>query len=274
MPVEKLLQNLKSQSFSGIPIDLDLEEVNLETVISQIEKSSGISFEFSPDIQTESMAKWTYKCKQVPWDQVLSLILEEFNFEAVQIGEKVYLQPKKESRMKLIREDQIKKPGSSWVIPVLTVIAILAAAGGTIGFLFFKKKSKNKAGYSRDFSIDPEKAAEINKKVVYLFDVEKIFKKDDITLRSLSEDLSIPPHQLSWVLNKKMNITFSELVNSYRVKEVKERLASPGDADKTILDIAYEAGFSTKTSFNRVFLKLTGKTPSQYRKQYLPKKSS
>jgi len=176
--------------------------------------------------------------------------------------------------MKLIREDHYKKPGPSRAVPLLIIIGALAAVGGTAGFLLFKRASKTKARTSKEFTLDPEKAEEIRKKLVYLFEVEKIFKNDDLSLRSLSEDLSIPPHQLSWVLNKKMNVTFSGLLNSYRVEEVKKRLASPGDADKTILDIAFDAGFSTKTSFNRAFLRLTGKTPSQYRKQNLSEKSS
>jgi AraC-like DNA-binding protein len=58
------------------------------------------------------------------------------------------------------------------------------------------------------------------------------------------------------------------LVNSYRVEDVKKRLASYQEADKTILDIAFDAGFNTKTSFNRVFKKLTRMTPSQYRRRY------
>jgi AraC-like DNA-binding protein len=62
------------------------------------------------------------------------------------------------------------------------------------------------------------------------------------------------------------------LVNTYRVEEVKKRLASLQDKDKTILNIAFDAGFNTKTSFNRVFKKFTRMTPSQYRKRYMPKK--
>jgi AraC-like DNA-binding protein len=274
MPVERLLQNLKTERYSGKPIDLNLEEVDLKTVFSRLGEFSGIPFELSPDIQTEPMMSWTYKCKHVPWDQVLALVIREFNFEAVQKGNKVYLHPKTDSRMKLVREDHLKKPGPSRVVPLLIIIAVLVAVGGTAAFLLFKKTSKTNAKTSRDFTIDPEKADEIRKKLVYLFDVEKIFKNDDMTLRSLSEELSIPSHQLSWILNNKMNVTFSGLLNSYRVDEVKKRLASPGDADKTILDIAFDAGFSTKTSFNRAFLRLTGKTPSQYRKQNLSKKSS
>ncbi len=274
MPVERLLQNLKTGQYSGKPIDLNLEDVDLKAVFSRLGEASGITFELSPDIQTEPMMSWTYKCKGVPWDQVLALVIQEFNLEAVQKGDNVCLRPKTGSRMKLVREDLFKKPAPSRAVPLLIIIGILAAAGGTAGFLLFKKASKAPARTSKEFTLDPEKAEEIRKKLVYLFEVEKIFKSDDLTLRSLAENLSIPPHQLSWVLNKRMNVTFSGLLNSCRIEEVKKRLGSSADAEKTILEIAFDAGFGTKTSFNRTFFRLTGKTPSQYRKEYSSPKTS
>lgn len=197
MPVERLLQNLKTGQYSGKPIDLNLEDIDLKTVFSRLGEVSGIPFELSPDIQTEPVMSWTYKCKGVPWDQVLALVIQEFNLEAVQKGDNVYLQLKTGSRMKLVREDHYKKPGPSRAVPLLIIIGVLAAVGGTAGFLLFKRASKTKARTSKEFTLDPEKAEEIRKKLVYLFEVEKIFKNDDLTLRSLAEDLSIPPHQLS-----------------------------------------------------------------------------
>jgi AraC-like DNA-binding protein len=274
IPVDKLLQNLKTGQYSGKPIDLDLENVDLKTVFSRLGEVSGIPFELSPDFQTDPVMSWTYRCKGVPWDQVLALVIQEFGFEAVPKGDDVYLQPKTGGRMKLVREDRFKKPGPSRTVPLLIIIGALAAAGGAAGSLLFKRAAKTKAGTSKEFSLDPERAEEMRKRLVYLFEVEKIFKNDDLTLRSLAEDLSVPPHQLSWVLNKKMSVTFSGLLNSYRIEEVKKRLASAADAEKTILDIAFDAGFRTKTSFNRTFFRLTGKTPSQYRKDYSSPKTS
>jgi AraC-like DNA-binding protein len=274
MPVETLLQNLKTGQYSGKPVDFNLEDVDLKTVFSRLGEVSGIPFELSPDIQTEPMMSWTYKCKEVPWDRVLALVIQDFNLEAVPKGDEVYLQPKTGSRMKLVQEDHLKRAGPSRAVPLLILMGVLAAVGGTAGFLLFKRASKTKARTSKKFTLDPEKAGEIRKKLVYLFEVEKIFKNDGLTLRTLAENLSIPPHQLSWVLNKKMNVTFSGLLNSYRIEEVKKRLASAAEAEKTILDIAFDAGFGTKTSFNRTFFRMTGKTPSQYRKEYSSKKAS
>jgi AraC-like DNA-binding protein len=268
MPVERLLQNLKTGQYSGKRVNLSLADVDLKTVFYRLREVSGIPFELSPDIQADAKMSWTYKFKGVPWDQVLAFVIQEFNIEAVQKEDGVYLQPKAASGMKLVQEDHLRKPGPFRAVPLLIIIGVIAVAGGTAGFFLLKRASKTKVRTSKEFTLDPEKAEEIRKKLVYLIEVEKIFKNDDLTLRSLAEALSVPPHQLSWVLNRKMNVTFSELINSYRVEEVKRRLASAADSEKTVLDLALDAGFRTKTSFNRTFFRLTGKTPSRYRKEY------
>jgi AraC-like DNA-binding protein len=272
MSVEELLNNLKAEHYSGKSIDLDLKEASIETLFSNLEKSSGFSFELSPDIPLQSLSKRTYNFKQVPWDMIMAFVLKEFNLEAVLKNGAVYIQQKGNNLVRIIREDQLQTPGSFHLHPLLYILTVLLLAGGTTGFLVYRRRMKTREASSKGFSIDPDKADEVMKKVVYLFDVEKVFRKEDISLQSLSRELSIPSYQLSWIINKKMNVTFSELVNSYRVEEVKKRLASPHDRDKNILDIAFDAGFNTKTSFNRVFKKLTRMTPSQYRHRYSSRK--
>jgi len=274
MLVEELLNNLKTEHYSGKPIDLDLEKVGVETLFSRLEKFSGLSFELSPNIPVQSEVKGTYRYKQVPWDRILSLILREFGLEAIPMDGGVYVQPKENKMMRIIREDQLPTRGSSRIPPLLYILAFLVLAGGISGLLLYRKRIKAGKRSSEGFVIDPDKADEIMKRVTYLFEVEKIFRYEDISLQSLSEELSIPSYQLSWIINKKMNVTFSGLVNSYRVTEVKKKLTSAQDKEKTILDIAFDAGFNTKTSFNRVFKKLTGMTPSQYRQQHQSKKLS
>lgn len=268
MSVEALLNNLKTEKYSGKPVDLDLENVGLETLLSRLEKFSNLSFELSPNIPIEFPTKKTYRFKQVPWDLILSLVLREFGLEAIPMDGGVYVQPKENKMMRIIREDQLPTRGSSRIPPLLYILAFLVLVGGISGLLLYRKRLKAGKRSSEGFVIDLDKADEIMKRVTYLFEVEKIFRNEDISLQSLSEELSIPSYQLSWIINKKMNVTFSGLVNSYRVTEVKKKLTSAQDKEKTILDIAFDAGFNTKTSFNRVFKKLTGMTPSQYRRRY------
>jgi AraC-like DNA-binding protein len=268
MSVEELLNNLKTDSYSGKSVDLDLEDVGIETLFSRLEKFSGLSLELSPDIPVQFSAKKTYRFKQVPWDRILSLILREFHLEAIPMDGAVYIQSIEDNLMRIIREDQLQTRGAFRIPSLFYFLAVLVLLGGTTGFLLHRKRQKSEQTSSGGFVIDPDKADEIMKRVTYLFEVEKIYRKEEISLQTLSEKLSIPSYQLSWIINKKMNITFSGLVNSYRVEEVKKRLASSQDDGKTILDIAFDAGFNTKTSFNRVFKNLTRMTPSQYRQRY------
>lgn len=265
---EELINNLKTKKYTGKLVDLDLEDVGLETLFSRLEKFSGLSFELSPNIPMEFMAKKTYRFKQVRWDRILSLILSEFHLEAIPTDGAVCIQPIEDNQMRIIREDQLQKRGSSRIPPLLYILAVLVLAGGTSGLLLYRKRLQAGKTSSKGFVIEAEKADEIMKRVTYLFEVEKLYRNEDISLQSLSEELSIPSYQISWIINKKMNVTFSGLVNSYRIEEVKKRLASSQEAGKTILEIAFDAGFNTKTSFNRVFKKLTRMTPSQYRRRY------
>ena len=92
---------------------------------------------------------------------------------------------------------------------------------------------------------------------------ERAYLNEELSLAALAHTLSIEPHQLSRFLNLRLHTTFSALINSYRVDEAKALLTEePG---WTILDVAFAAGFNSKASFNRIFKKLTGMTPSEYR---------
>ncbi len=268
MPIETLFNNLRTEQYSGKLVDLDLENANIDTLLAHLEKFSGISFELSSKISSQVLGKRDYSFNQVPWDRILSLILREFHLEAVPMDGTVYIQPIEDNLMRIISEDQLQTRGASRIPSLFYFLAVLVLLGGTTGFLLHRKRQKSEKTSSGGFVIDPDKADEIMKRVTYLFEVEKIYREEEISLQTLSEKLSIPSYQLSWIINKKMNITFSGLVNSYRVEDVKKRLASSQDDGKTILDIAFDAGFNTKTSFNRVFKKLTRMTPSQYRQRY------
>ncbi|MCK5703581.1 MAG: AraC family transcriptional regulator, partial [Cyclobacteriaceae bacterium] len=70
---------------------------------------------------------------------------------------------------------------------------------------------------------------------------------------------------LSEVINTKLNKTFYDFVNKYRVEEVQQKIIA-GDAEKyNLLSIAFDAGFSSKSSFNSTFKKITGQTPTEFR---------
>jgi AraC-like DNA-binding protein len=94
---------------------------------------------------------------------------------------------------------------------------------------------------------------------------QKPHLNSNITLPQLAQNLSISVHHLSQVINDKMNQNFFEFINQFRVEEAKKMLTDPQNNNLTIAAIGYESGFNSNSSFNSVFKKATGKTPSQYR---------
>lgn len=99
---------------------------------------------------------------------------------------------------------------------------------------------------------------------------EKPFLDANINIESLAKRLSLPERTLSRILNQHFGKNFFEFINERRIEEAKQLLADPGKKDMNILDILAEAGFSSKSTFNAIFKKYVGQTPSQYRKTPLP----
>lgn len=96
---------------------------------------------------------------------------------------------------------------------------------------------------------------------------EKPYKRAQLTLQQLAEMLPTSERKLSALLNHYMNTTFYDLINSYRVEEVVNRLKNGDASSFTLLGLAYDSGFSSKTTFNRLFKRQTGYTPSTYKKK-------
>jgi len=93
---------------------------------------------------------------------------------------------------------------------------------------------------------------------------EKLFLNPDLTLRDLADRMNLSANQLSQLLNEGFNQNFSEFVNSHRLDTFKLKAADPKKRNLTILALAYESGFNSKTVFNTYFKKHTGQTPKEY----------
>jgi len=100
-----------------------------------------------------------------------------------------------------------------------------------------------------------------------LMETEKPYLDADLTLPGMAAKLQIPSHHLSRVINEKFGLNFFDFINQYRIEEVKSKIAKPEFDNLSILGIAFESGFNTKSAFNRVFKKMTGTTPSEYKNQ-------
>jgi AraC-like DNA-binding protein len=97
-------------------------------------------------------------------------------------------------------------------------------------------------------------------------DAEKPYLNPEITLFDLSKKVSIPHRALSEIINNSLNQNFYDFINSYRIKESQHLLEDQNNRQKTVLEILYEVGYNSKSSFNVAFKKSTGMTPSQFKK--------
>ncbi|MBK7131623.1 MAG: helix-turn-helix transcriptional regulator [Bacteroidales bacterium] len=94
----------------------------------------------------------------------------------------------------------------------------------------------------------------------------KPYLNPDLSLPQLASELNISSHYLSQVINEQFNLNFFDFVNGYRVDAFKEKIIDPEFRNFSLLGIAFECGFNSKSAFNRIFKQSTGITPSQYKK--------
>lgn len=106
-----------------------------------------------------------------------------------------------------------------------------------------------------------------------LLQLKAVMKKDQLyqdaslSLRSLAERLGITANKLSWLLNEQLGQNFNEYVNTLRLQLFQELALKPGNAHLTLLGLAYESGFNSKTVFNEFFKKSVGLTPRAWVKK-------
>lgn len=93
----------------------------------------------------------------------------------------------------------------------------------------------------------------------------KGYLNPEVTLGSMSEAIGVPPHKISEVLGKHLNTSFYDLINQHRVEDIKKAIHDPALAHLTILSIAYDYGYNSKSTFNAAFKKFTGTTPSAFK---------
>lgn len=95
---------------------------------------------------------------------------------------------------------------------------------------------------------------------------EKPFLDPALTIQDISKAMNVPFRELSVLINHQLGQHFYDFVNTYRIENAMEILKDPSKSKVTILEILYEVGFNSKSSFNTAFKKHTGNTPSEYRK--------
>ena len=99
---------------------------------------------------------------------------------------------------------------------------------------------------------------------------DRAYLDPDLTLKSLATRLGMPAAHLSQIINERLRQNFTDLINQYRVEEAKRRLLDPASRHYSIVAIAEEVGFRSKSTFNEVFKKHAQMTPSAFREQSRP----
>ena len=105
--------------------------------------------------------------------------------------------------------------------------------------------------------------------LLQFMETNKPYLKSDIKISELADSLFVPYHQLSQVINDEFLVNFYDFINKYRVEDAKKLLIEDNRNYK-ILAIAYEVGFNSKATFNRVFKKFTDLTPSEFKEKFSP----
>ena len=104
---------------------------------------------------------------------------------------------------------------------------------------------------------------EVTSELDRLFEIKKFHTRLNLHIGDVAKQLELTVHQLSAVLNDVLHKSFADLVNEYRVSEAKRLLKT--QPKMSILEIAFEAGFNSKTQFNSVFKRETGNSPREFR---------
>jgi AraC-like DNA-binding protein len=156
-----------------------------------------------------------------------------------------------------------------WILP-LAVTAILY----TLAYFGLRKSEvligldqlQPEKKYERS-TLTPERSQRYLNKLQHAMEPEKVYIDGNLTLQKLAARLSIPVQHLSQVVNEQLNQNILDFINTHRVAEAKRRLLDPSRKHLSILAIAEEVGFNSKSSFNAVFKKHANITPSEFRKR-------
>jgi AraC-like DNA-binding protein len=124
-------------------------------------------------------------------------------------------------------------------------------------------------GLKENFEVENEKSAfpEIINKLKNHMKVNEPFMDSSLSVYDLAKQINVPSRDLSIAINHNLNKHFFDFVNEYRIKKAMEIFKNTNDEKLTVLEVLYEVGFNSKSSFNTAFKKFTGTTPSEFKRK-------
>ena len=116
--------------------------------------------------------------------------------------------------------------------------------------------------------LSPQEAKHHADQLLSQMEEEKVFLDANLGLKDLAEKMDLHPNKLSWLLNERVGKNFYNFINGYRLKEFQENALDPQKQHLSLLGLAYESGFNSKSVFNDYFKKATGLTPKAWIQQH------
>jgi len=145
---------------------------------------------------------------------------------------------------------------------VQTAFVVVIGVAASFGRTAEQAETEEESAASSPEATDQD--SDIVNRLERLFTQEGLHRNEDLSLRRLGRKLGLPDRQVSNAINRVRGMSVSQFVNEFRIQEACTLLRS---TRKTILEVSLTAGFATKSNFNREFLRVTGQTPSQWRKE-------
>lgn len=133
---------------------------------------------------------------------------------------------------------------------------------------FLLQELESKTTKKSNLSINEDKLVNYIKNIKSVIQKKQLYLNENLTLNMLAREVDLKEKKMSAIINQKMNTTFYDLINSYRIEEFKKRVFLKEYENITLLGIAYDCGFKSKSTFNRLFKLYTKMSPSEYKKRF------
>jgi AraC-like DNA-binding protein len=147
---------------------------------------------------------------------------------------------------------------------IFVVGVLMKALRDSSFFAFAERYLTGKSAPSKNIETDGEKEKAVKEILLYM-KTSKPFLEPELTLDNLAAQLSLKSKFLSQVINEHLQQNFFDFINHYRIEEAARLLTNPEDKKITILEVLYKVGFNSKSSFNTLFKKYTGLTPTEFK---------
>lgn len=151
------------------------------------------------------------------------------------------------------------------IVLLLTSVAMAQWRNPSLFALNLPSKKTEQARYGEN-RLPDSLSQSLHEQVTDFMNKERPYFDNNLNLQLLAQNIGLSTHQLSQIINEREGKNFYQFINQYRIDAVCENIKQ--QPEKNVLDIAFECGFASKSSFNAVFKKLQQMTPTEYKRQF------